>query len=60
VASGNALGLSLEAFRALAPAAREARLEAARQELRSAGADLVINSIADLVPALERATDGTA
>jgi phosphonoacetaldehyde hydrolase len=56
VASGNALGLSLEALQALPPAERAARLEAARRVLRSAGADLVLDSVADLVPALENAT----
>ena len=49
VASGNALGLSLEALQAL-PA-----IERARQSLLGAGADLVIDSVADLVPALEQA-----
>ncbi len=52
-ASGNALGLSLAAYRGLAEAERASRLEAARKSLSSAGADLVIDSVADLVPALE-------
>jgi phosphonoacetaldehyde hydrolase len=55
VASGNALALSLEAYRALAPQERQSRLEAARQSLLDAGADLAIDSVAELVPALERA-----
>jgi phosphonoacetaldehyde hydrolase len=55
VASGNALGLSLEALHGLSPAQRDRRVESARQALRGAGADLVIDSVADLVPALERA-----
>jgi phosphonoacetaldehyde hydrolase len=54
VASGNALGLSLEALQALPSTERPGRIEAARQELREAGADLVLDSVADLVPALER------
>lgn len=54
VASGNALGLSLEALQALEPAQRAARLEEARRLLRSAGAELVLDSVADLVPALEQ------
>jgi phosphonoacetaldehyde hydrolase len=54
VASGNSLGLSLEALEALPLSERATRVESARQELRNAGADLVIDSIADLVPALER------
>jgi phosphonoacetaldehyde hydrolase len=55
VASGNALGLSLQAFEALPPAQRAARLRAAREALHSAGAELVLDSVADLIPALERA-----
>lgn len=55
VASGNALGLSLEALRALTASARDSRIESARKALLGAGADLVIDSVADLVPALERA-----
>jgi phosphonoacetaldehyde hydrolase len=55
VASGNTLGLSLEALQALTWPERHSRVEAARQTLAAAGADLVIDSVADLVPALERA-----
>ena len=55
VASGNTLGLSLEALQALPPTERSRRLENARRELIDAGADVVIDSVADLVPALERA-----
>ena len=55
VASGNALGVSLHAFESLSGPLRAARLAAAHQLLREAGADLVIDSVADLVPALERA-----
>jgi phosphonoacetaldehyde hydrolase len=54
VASGNELGLSLEEFLALTPAEREPRQAAARAALSAAGADLVIDSVADLVPALTR------
>jgi hypothetical protein len=50
--------LSLAAFRALEASERESRLENARKSLSGAGADLVIDSVADLVPALERAADG--
>jgi phosphonoacetaldehyde hydrolase len=56
VASGNELGLSLEDFQSLAPDARTQRLAAAREALRRAGADLVVDSVADLVPALEQAS----
>jgi phosphonoacetaldehyde hydrolase len=54
VASGNELGLSQQALEALPPAQRAARLQHARQAPRVAGADLVIDSVADLVPSLER------
>jgi phosphonoacetaldehyde hydrolase len=58
VASGNALGLPLEVLEA-APTQRAmiptAKLKAAREALRAAGADLVLDSVADLVPMLERA-----
>jgi phosphonoacetaldehyde hydrolase len=55
VVSGNELGLSWEALEALPPAQRAVRIEQARQSLRMAGADLVIDSVADLVPSLEEA-----
>ena len=48
------MGLSLAALRGLTPSERASRLDAARKSLSSAGADLVIDSVADLVPALER------
>jgi phosphonoacetaldehyde hydrolase len=54
VASGNALGLSLEALQALPASERARHIERARQSLLGAGADLVIDSVADLVPALEQ------
>jgi phosphonoacetaldehyde hydrolase len=54
VASGNALGLSLDSLQALSSSERDSRIHAAHQALLSAGADLVIDSVADLVPALER------
>jgi len=53
VASGNTLALSPEAFQALSPAERGDRVRVARATLRHAGADLVIDSVADLVSALE-------
>jgi phosphonoacetaldehyde hydrolase len=55
VASGNALGLSLAALQALPPGERDSRVAAARRTLLGAGADLVVDSVADLMPALERA-----
>jgi phosphonoacetaldehyde hydrolase len=53
-ASGNLLGLSLEALNALPASERADRIDAARKHLRSVGADQVIDSVADLVPELER------
>jgi phosphonoacetaldehyde hydrolase len=53
-ASGNGVGLSAEALAALPAAERAARLATASQALRAAGADLVIDTVADLIPALER------
>ena len=55
VTSGNALGLSLESMQALPAAQRDRRQETAARALRDAGADLVIDSVAGLVVALERA-----
>lgn len=55
VGSGNALGISFEALQALSPTERASQLAGARQRLRAAAPDLVIDSVADLVPALERA-----
>lgn len=52
VTSGNTVGLSLEAWRALSPEDRQAHLETSERVLKAAGADLVIESIADLIPAL--------
>jgi phosphonoacetaldehyde hydrolase len=53
-ASGNLLGLSLEALNALPASDRAERIDAARKHLRGVGADQVIDSVADLIPALER------
>jgi phosphonoacetaldehyde hydrolase len=52
VASGNLLALSLDALAALPLSERTSRVTAARQALLDAGADLVIDSVATLVPAL--------
>jgi phosphonoacetaldehyde hydrolase len=52
-ASGNGVGLSRAEFAALEPADRQARLAAAERNLRTAGADLVIETVADLVRGLE-------
>lgn len=52
-ASGNGIGLSLEAFEALNRADREERLTKVRASLMAAGADLVIDSVADLIEAMQ-------
>jgi phosphonoacetaldehyde hydrolase len=51
-ASGNGMGLSLAEVAALDPAERAARLARIAASLVAAGADLVIETVADLVPAL--------
>ena len=53
VASGNMLGLSRQAFEALPAAEKAERIAAARQTLLDVGADLAIDSVASLIPALE-------
>jgi phosphonoacetaldehyde hydrolase len=55
VASGNALGLSRTALQALPASERRARIEDACERLEKAGADLAIESVADLLPALNAA-----
>jgi phosphonoacetaldehyde hydrolase len=54
VASGNTVGLALHEWSALSARERSGYLEASERVLRAAGADLVIESVADLIPALER------
>ena len=54
-ASGNGMGLSADAFKALHAAERAERLRVAEQALRAAGADVVIESVAQLLPALAAA-----
>ena len=53
-ASGNGVGLTAAALAALPPAERESRISQAGNALRAAGADIVIDSVAKLVPALEK------
>lgn len=55
-ASGNGVGLSAKELAALPAEERARRVGAAGAALRAAGADLVIDSVADLIPALERLT----
>jgi phosphonoacetaldehyde hydrolase len=52
VTSGNQVGLSYEVFQALPAAERSSRVQAARASLLTAGADIVIESVADLIAAL--------
>lgn len=56
-ASGNAVGLSHDALLALPAADRVARLAAAETSLRAAGADVVIETVAQLIVALESAAE---
>lgn len=53
VRTGNEIGLSERDWRALPAAEQTARLSAASDRLRAAGADLVIESVADLEPVLD-------
>ena len=53
-ASGNGIGLSQSELAALDPAERGRRLAGAEASLKAAGADLVIETVADLIPALNR------
>ena len=54
-ASGNGVGLTAEAFAALPAAERAERVTAAGQSLREAGADVIVDSVADLMPVLRAA-----
>ena len=56
-ASGNEVGLSRDALRALAPADRAARIAAAESRLGDAGADIVIETVAQLIPVLQSAAE---
>jgi phosphonoacetaldehyde hydrolase len=51
-ASGNGVGLSLEDYRALPQDERRVRAEASAAALKAAGADYVIDTVADLRPIL--------
>jgi phosphonoacetaldehyde hydrolase len=51
-ASGNGVGLGLDAFQGLSPSDRRARVERAGQSLKVAGAHLVIDTVADFPSAL--------
>jgi phosphonoacetaldehyde hydrolase len=51
--SGNGVGLGLDAYQALPEADRAARVDVAAAALRAAGAHYVVDSVADLLPALD-------
>ena len=53
-ASGNGIGLSAAALASLPAAERETRIAYAGKALYAAGADIVLETIATLVPALEK------
>ena len=53
VVSGNAMGLRLHEWNALAPDAQRERREAAAARLRAAGAHYLVDSVADLLPVLD-------
>lgn len=55
-ASGNGVGLSEQDLAALPPPERERRLAEVRASMIAAGADLVIDTVADLIPALKAAS----
>jgi phosphonoacetaldehyde hydrolase len=56
-ASGNSVGLSAAELAALPAAARRSLVASAERALRAAGADIVLESVATLVPALEQYMD---
>jgi phosphonoacetaldehyde hydrolase len=56
-ASGNEVGLSGDALLALPAADRAARIAAAESSLRAAGADVVIETVAQLIPVLQSAAE---
>jgi phosphonoacetaldehyde hydrolase len=56
-ASGNEVGLSCDALLALPAAVRGARIAAAESRLRDAGADIVIETIGQLIPVLQSAAE---
>jgi len=57
-ASGNGIGLTRAGLEALEPEERDARLAAVTARLIEAGADLVIETVADLPRALEKVRSG--
>jgi phosphonoacetaldehyde hydrolase len=53
-ASGNGVGLGLADFQALQPEDRAARVAASAEALKAAGADYVIDTVADIRPVLDK------
>jgi phosphonoacetaldehyde hydrolase len=53
-ASGNGVGLSQEELKALPAADRAARIAAVEKSLMAAGADVVIETVSELIPALQK------
>jgi phosphonoacetaldehyde hydrolase len=56
-ASGNGIGLTAEAFAALPAAERAERVTAVGRSLRAAGADVIVDSVAGLMPVLRAAAE---
>src|SRR5262249_1394275 len=56
-ASGNGVGLTAATLASLPTEVREVRIAAARKALYTAGADIVVDTIAELVPALRQYVD---
>jgi phosphonoacetaldehyde hydrolase len=54
LASGNAMGLGISQWRELADAERAQRLAAARERLASAAPDDWVDTVADLLPVIDR------
>ena len=57
-ASGNGVGLGLDAYLALPEPERRARVDASAQQLKAAGADYVVDTVADLETVLEQIAHG--
>jgi phosphonoacetaldehyde hydrolase len=51
--SGNEVGMALAEWRALAPAAQQAKRERAYARLQQCGAHYVVDSIADILPCID-------
>lgn len=56
-ATGNGVGLDLTGLEALEPSERRRRIDAVGRDLKAAGADFVIDSVADIEPVLAEISD---